>query len=201
MDALASQNRSRAERIAYGYVETHLISYLALAARSIYRLADPSSILSDDHVFVVDYDFNPRLQHDHQQLSFKSAVLWLKEEWIAKEMEWRNPSGDKQVEAVYRGMYGTDHVDPKERPSQNKNDPFPSKIVAFVLLLTVSNRDGTRERSEFPMNLKMPYRRFDDSPRLFQFDNIDILLNNAKIPRGLPAAKGYFGQLFVALYC
>jgi hypothetical protein len=197
--ALASQNRSRADRIAYRYLPTHLKSRLELAAGSIYGLADPTSTLSDTHIFVVDYDVNPRLQHDHQQVDFTSAVLWNKEEWIAKEMKWRNPSGDSELEAVFRAALSSDYLDPKERQSMNENTQF--KFVTIALQLTISDRDAPRETFLYPMPAKIQYRPSDDSPRLFQFDNIDSLLNDAKIPRGLLAVRPHPVQLFQALYC
>jgi hypothetical protein len=156
-------------------------------------------VILDTHIFVVDYDVNPRLQHDHQQVDFKSAVLWNKEEWIAKEMKWRNPSGDSKLEAVFRAGLSSDYLDPTERQSMNENTQL--KFVIIALQLTISDRDAPRETFFYAMPAKLQYRPSDDSPRLFQFDNIDSLLNDARIPRGLLAVRPHPVQLFQALYC
>jgi hypothetical protein len=172
---------------------------LDLAAGSIYRLADPTSTLCDTHLLVVHYDVNPRLQHDHQQVAFKSAVLWLKEKWIAKETKSRYPSGNKQDIAEFRKVLGTDYEDAEKLRHLKENTSY--KIVTIALHLTISNRDGTEDTFYHPMHTQILHRRSDDSPRLFQFDNIDNLLNDTKIPRGLPAVRSHAAQLFQALYC
>jgi hypothetical protein len=79
---------------------------------------------------------------------------------------------------VFRAALSSDYLDPKERQSMNENTQF--KFVIIALQLTISDRDAPRETFFYPMPAKIQYRPSDDSPRLFQFDDIDSLLNDVK---------------------
>ncbi len=121
---------------------------------SAYRLADPTSTLCDSHLFVVDYYVNRRLQHyhQHQQVQFKRAVLWIKDEWIAKEMNWRNPSGDSQLEAVFRSQFTMDFLDPAARREMVSSEKKGMKCITIVVNLIFRNRNERPQRYFFPLH-------------------------------------------------
>jgi hypothetical protein len=182
-----------------GYVMTHLISQLRLAAGSAYRLADPTSTLCDTHLFVVDYVVNHRLQYAHQQVRFKRAVLWIKEEFIAEQVEGRNRAGLRTSETAFRAQFTTDHLDPAVRRGS------PEKMGKFIWItvavhLSIWDR-GEELRFLFPTQVQTSVCTDGSEYPWLQFDDVTTLLDGVRIPPGLPQACCSDAQVFTAIYC
>jgi hypothetical protein len=199
--SLASQNHSVALDVFQNYVHPHLRLQLGSATASAYRLADPTSTLCDTHLFVVDYNVNPQLQHYHQQVQFAKAVLWTKDEWIAREMKWRNPSGDSQYENVFRSQFTMDVLDPVTRQRLLLSVEGGVKNITIVVNLIFRDRNQNLKSFFFPLPLLAPFRTTNASPRILQFDNFNTLLDGVRIPPGLPLVGTESGEMFTAIYC
>lgn len=183
------------------YLHTHLRLQLGMAVAAAYRAADPTSTLSETHLLVVDYNVDPRLQYYHQQVQFKKAVFWIKDEWIAKEMKLRNPSGDSQFEQMFRTQLTTDGWDPARRRHAASFVGTGSGNITIVVHLILLNRNREEEFYQFYLPFTIQFRRAEPSPRVFQFDNFNIPLDGVKIPLGLRSIGNGSARTFTAIYC
>jgi hypothetical protein len=159
--ALASPNQTVAVDIFNNYVRNHLRLQLRLATISAYRLADPTSTLCDTHLFAVDYYVNPRLQHYHQQVQFEKTVLWMKDEWIAKQVRGRNRSGDSQYEEIFRSRFTLEHVDPagRKKLALAEKKGLGLKRVTIVVNLLFRNRNPEPECYTLSTSRTFPHHR------------------------------------------
>jgi hypothetical protein len=197
--ALVTQDSYRLNQLLVEYLGPKCESSLSVMAHSAYRLGDPASTFVDTHILEIDFQVDLKPLNQHEQLRFDKAQLVEKEEWVAGQCEDRGFSADGEDANMFRLSLGTTFLSPASR-RDTIFDGSSYKTCIVAVNLEIDNRRAYTKRTPL-LALSIPYRSSANSPPLIHFNSIDTLMDNTRIPLGLPPTFRYQAQAFRAFYC